>query len=471
MAGPGGGESAAGPDLRRANVFPTLGAKATRENQEVYFESFAALEKTWTKEGPAWVHNLRREALERFGELGFPTTHDEEWKYTNVAPITKIPFRPGGYELDGEIAGEFRKWVEGLRGPRLVFVNGQYCEELSFTASLPAGVKAGSLAGVWKDGAGETAWVEQNLARRAGYLEHAFVALNTAFLADGAFLWVPKGLVLEEPVYLLFVSTGTSPARVSHPRSLVVTGQESQLALVEGYVGWSEEAYLTNAVTEIVTGENSVLEHYKIQQETDRAFHVATLHVEQARDSSFTDHSVSLGGALVRNEINVVLGGEGGECALNGLYLATGRQHVDNHTRIDHGKPHCGSREVYKGILDDKAVGVFNGGIIVRPDAQKTDAKQSNKNLLLSEDATINTKPQLEIWANDVKCTHGATIGQMDAEAVFYLCSRGIGRKDARDMLTYAFANDVLTRMKVEAVRSRMESALFARLSGNGRPA
>jgi Fe-S cluster assembly protein SufD len=436
------------------------------QGQEVYFESFSLLEKN--SRVPSWLSKIRKSAMERFGEMGFPTTRNEEWKFTNVAPITRVPFRAA--ESNPEV------WAEGVRGTfaqaggsRIVFVNGRYASKLSSLGALPKGVQAGGFADILAgtSDSAAAALLEQHLARHADYQEEGFVALNTAFLEDGAFLRIPNGVVVEEPIYLLFFSACGSdgPPAVSHPRSLVVAGRDSQATVVEGYFGLGEGTYFTNAVTEIVAGENAVIEHYKLQQENESAFHVATLQLLQERSSNFTDHSVSLGGALVRNDVNVVLDGEGGECILNGLYLAMGEQHVDNHTKIDHAKPHCSSRELYKGILDGKAAGVFNGGIIVRKDAQKTDAKQSNKNLLLSEDAVINTKPQLQIWADDVRCTHGATIGQIDPDAIFYLRSRGIDQKAARSLLTYAFTNELLGRMKVDALRSRIEAAVMARLS------
>ncbi|HYM09759.1 MAG TPA: Fe-S cluster assembly protein SufD, partial [Bryobacterales bacterium] len=249
---------------------------------------------------------------------------------------------------------------------------------------------------------------------------------------------------------------------VVHPRNLILVARDAQASFIETYLSLSDAAGFTNAVTEIVAGENAVVEHYRIQQENPRAFHIATVQIYQDRSSSFTSHNISLGAALARNDVNTVLDAEGAECTLNGLYMADGERHVDNHTSLDHAKPHCSSREVYKGILDGKATAVFNGKIIVRKDAQKTDAKQTNKNLLLSPDSTINTKPQLEIYADDVKCTHGATIGQLGEELIFYLRSRGIGLNEARSLLTYAFASDVTARMKWEPVRARLDELLLA---------
>ena len=448
-------------------MFPTIGAEAIKENQETHFASFAQLEKRLGTDAPSWVHQIRRQAIARFGELGFPTTHQEEWKYTNVAPLVRIPFQPVTEQAHGLSAEDLaRSPLAALSLARLVFVNGVYSHKLSSTAGLPEGVRVASLAEALAGEAGRSGELEQHLARYAAYDRHPFVALNTAFLEQGAFLRIPPGLVVEQPIHLLFVSTGNAVPQVSHPRNLILADRESQVALIESYVGLGEAAYFTNAVTEIAVGESAVVEHYKLQQESQRAFHVATVQVHLGRSSVFTNQNVSLGGALVRNDLIAVLDGEGAECTLNGLYLGTGRQHVDNHTTLDHARPHCSSHEIYKGILDGKATGVFNGAIIVRQDAQKTNAKQSNRNLLLSQDATINTKPQLEIWADDVRCTHGATVGQIDQDALFYLRTRGMDLQAARDLLTYAFASEPLGQMKVEAVRGWVEGELFAQLAG-----
>jgi Fe-S cluster assembly protein SufD len=375
-------------------------------------------------------------------------------------------------------------------------VNGLYQPALSTVDTLPRGVKVGSLAAALDT---DFERVETHLARCARFEDHAFVALNTALMEDGAFVHIPRGVVVEEPIHLLFIGTAGADPMVSHPRNLIVAEENSQATVIESYVGGQvfgcsgvqvfgsdKDApafdvagpehlntrtpehpipYFTNAVTEIIAAENAVLDHYKVQRESEAAFHVATLQVQQGRSSNFTSHSISVGGALVRNDIRVVLDGPGGEATLNGLYIVNGRQHVDHHTVIDHAKPHCNSHELYKGILDGHATAVFNGKIYVRPDAQKTDAKQTNQNLLLSRDAVIDTKPQLEIFADDVRCTHGATVGRLDEDALFYLRSRGIGLAEARSLLTYAFASDVLARIKVEPLRTQLEELLFARLS------
>lgn len=452
---------------------------AVSEKQGVYLENFSQLEreKSLLGQGQGWIDQIRGEAIDRFAELGFPTTRIEDWKYTNVAPIANTRFEPAQYEFSQSIAQKIKSLPFGDLGcSRLVFVNGFYCPELSSVKDLPAGVKACSLSTAFSE---SPTLLEQYLARYASFADHGFVALNTAFMNDGGFIHIPKGLVLERPIYLLFVSTGGDKPAAMHPRNLILVERESQATIIEGYIGLDvtpgtrnsgglsnfENVYFTNAVTEMVVGEGAVVHYAKVQRESERAFHIATVQVQQERSSNVTTHSVAFGSTLAREALDIVLGGEGAESQLNGLYVITGSQHVDNHTTIDHAKPHCNSREVYKGVLDGRSAGVFNGKIKVRKDAQKTDAKQSNKNLLLSEDAVINTKPQLEIYADDVKCTHGATIGQIDQEAIFYLRSRGIGIEEARSLLTYAFANDVLERITYKALRDRLRDALFARLA------
>jgi Fe-S cluster assembly protein SufD len=319
-------------------------------------------------------------------------------------------------------------------------------------------VLAGSLAGALESSPDR---VEAHLARHVRTEEHAFTALNTAFFRDGAFLFLPRGAVLNEPVHLVFLSTAPAEAAVSYPRNLIVAGANSRLTVAETYAGLSGGVYFSNAVTEVLVEEGAAVDHYKVQQEGPAGFHVAVTQVEQHRSSTFSSTFLGFGGSLVRNEVRVLLAGEGCECTLNGLYQAAQRQHMDNFTVIDHAQAHCASHELYKGILDGLAHGVFNGKIFVRQDAQKTDAKQTNQTLLLSDHATINTKPQLEIYADDVKCTHGATVGQLDEEAAFYLRSRGIGRDEARSLLTFAFANDVLSRVQIDSIRNRLEQDLL----------
>jgi len=434
--------------------------EAVTNETDSYLSDFAQLERESEGKVPSWLQRHRKSAALRFSELGFPTPKVEEWKYTDVAPIARTSFAPAQYELNGLKASQLNQLTFGnLNCPRLVFVNGFYSPELSSPQDLPDGVQVRSLAEVLEK---EPDLVEPYLGRHAKYDEHAFVALNTASIRDGAFVWVPPGTVLTEPIHLLYLSTAAVEPVVAHPRNLIVIGRDSQAAVLEGYVGLQENSnYFTNLVTEIVAGENSVVDHYKLHQESKEAFHISTLQLYQDRGSSLRTFNVTLGGLLTRNEINAVLDGEGCECALDGLYLLSGRQHVDNHTRLEHAKPHCDSREIYKGILDGKSSGVFHGRIVVRPGAQKTDSKQTNNNLLLSDEAVVNSKPQLEIYANDVKCTHGATIGQLNEDSLFYLRCRGIDRKTARSLLIYAFASEVINRIKVDSVRIELDDYLF----------
>jgi Fe-S cluster assembly protein SufD len=431
------------------------------EEKNSYLSSFAQFEKGQGAKAPVWLRQLRNAAIDRFAELGFPTVRDEEWRFTNVAPLVRIPFKPAvQFDLTGPALENLeRSFFDTDACIRLAFVNGRFSPRLSRLKMLPEGVIVASLASILD---AHPEWVEPHLARHAEYEEQAFTALNTAFIQDGAFVSIPKGVVLKQPLHLAFLASTGSKTSVAYPRNLILAGVNSQATIVESYIGSKGDVYFTNAVTELITDENAVIDHYKLQRESTEAFHVATMQVRLGRSSNVASHSIALGGALVRNDVNAFLAGEGGECTLNGLYLAAGRQTIDNHTRIDHAMPHCASHELYKGILDGQAHGVFNGKIYVHPDAQKTDAKQTNKTLLLSPDAVINTKPQLEIYADDVKCTHGATIGQLADEALFYLRSRGIGRDDARNLLTFAFANDIISRIKIEPIRAQLEGVLLA---------
>ncbi|HET9229099.1 MAG TPA: Fe-S cluster assembly protein SufD [Thermoanaerobaculia bacterium] len=408
---------------------------------------------------PAAVTALRRMAIERFAHLGFPTLRQEDWRQTNVGAIAQGTFtRPEGPEPTVDLS-RLEPLAEGAAA-RLVFVNGRLSSRLSTMGELPAGVIVASLAEAL-DKAPEK--VEPWLGQHAHFDNQPFVALNTAFLRDGALVWVPKGVVVEKPIHLMFVSTANEGEPiVTFPRNLFVAGENSQVTLVETYAG--DGPYFTCPVTELVAGPASVVDHYKVQIESREAFHLATFQVEAERSSTPSSHSISIGGALVRNDVNAVLDGEGIDCILNGLYLGEGRQVIDNHMRVEHAKPHCASHELYKGVLDGAARAVFNGLIHVHPGAQKTDAKQSNRNLLLSPNAIANSNPQLEIFADDVRCTHGSTVGQLDEDAIFYLRSRGIGEEAARSLLTYAFASDIVERIKVDPVRRDLEEFLFARL-------
>jgi Fe-S cluster assembly protein SufD len=416
--------------------------------------------------GPRWLQDLRERGASRFSALGFPTVRDEEWRFTNIAPIANTDFRLadpdvafGAEQLDSLLYADARF--------RLVVVNGRLRPELSRLQGLPAGVRAGSLArSITSELDAESEVVQRYLGQLANLGDRPFDALNTARLDDGAFVYVPDGTILEQPLQVMFVTTArlAGPPALHHPRFLLVVGSNAQAGIVETYVG-TEGVYFANALTEVFVGENATVDHYKVQEESRDAFHIASMHLHALRSATFSSHSFTLGGKIVRNDVIAMLDGEGAECTLNGLYLADGDRLVDNHTTIDHAKPHCPSHEIYKGILGGRARAVFNGKIIVRQDAQKTNAKQTNRALLLSDSASINTKPQLEIFADDVKCTHGAAIGQIDEDALFYLQARGLTFGEARDMLIHAFAGEILDRVRVEPLKAALETELYAQLA------
>ena len=422
----------------------------------------AAFERLGRGAPPA-IADLRERGFARFSALGFPTTRLEQWRFTNVAPIAARAFVPGEpVEVAPAALAPYE--LDGAAGGRIVFVNGRFAAGLSDAGSLPAGVEAGSLAAALRT---DPETVTPHLGRLAGFEQRAFTALNTALVQDGAVVRIADGAVVERPLHLLFL-TAAADGRMSHPRVLVVAGENSQARIVESYAAAGDAPYFTNAVTEVAAGDGAAVDHYKLVRESLDAYHVASMHVRLGRSAAFSSHAVTLGGALVRNDVEAELAGEGGDCTLNGLYLAGGRRLVDNHTTIRHAMPHCTSHELYKGILDGQAHAVFNGRIVVAIDAQKTDARQTNKALLLSEDARINTKPELEIFADDVKCTHGATVGQLDDDALFYLRARGLGRDQARSMLIHAFASDLLGRIAIEPLRAQLDALLWRRLPGAG---
>ena len=410
--------------------------------------------------GPRWLDDLRGRGAAKFAALGIPTVRDEEWRFTNVTALNAIDFAPAG-QISGA-AERLHGFAYTDAAVRLVIVNGRFDTTLSRVKDLPAGVQAGSLAVALKDHADV---VQRYFGQIADFTSRSFTALNTAFVQDGAFVYLPDGAVVDTPIHIVFVSGADATTVMAHPRTLVVAGANAQAKVVESYIGSSGESYLNNAVTEVFVGENAGIDHYKVQQESLDAFHIASLFAHTSRSSRFSSHSFTLGGRIVRNDAVAILDGEGGDCTLNGLYLADRERLIDNHTTIDHAKPHCGSHEVYKGILGGTARAVFNGKIIVRQDAQKTDAKQTNRALLLTDGATINTKPQLEIFADDVKCTHGAAIGQLDDDAIFYLRARGLSYAEARDMLIHAFAGQVLDGVQVQPLRDALETELFEQLA------
>lgn len=409
-----------------------------------------------------WLSGLRRAALARFEALGFPIQRQEEWRFTSVAPLTRVAFQTPASGERAEAQAEPLAEAAALTGAeccRLVFVNGRLSRALSRLEGLDPAIQVASLAEALER---DPVLVQPYLAELAPYADHPFVALNTAFFEDGAFVRVGRGRVIAEPLHLIYVTTADQPVHV-HPRNLILVGENSQVRIMESYVGPAAAATLTNTVTELVAEENAVVDHLKVQGEGSGAFHFATLSARLGRSANFTSVAISTGAALARHDTTAVLDGEGGECSLNGLYLVRGGQHCDFHTRMEHAMPHCNSRQLYKGILDDTASGVFNGRIVVRPDAQKTDAIQSSRSLLLSREATVNTQPQLEIFADDVRCTHGAAVGALDDESIFYLRSRGIDAAAARGLLTYAFAGEVIDKIKVDALRERLEKMLVTR--------
>jgi Fe-S cluster assembly protein SufD len=446
-------------------------ATATQALQH-YLEGFTSLEKSAPSRQHPWLRKLREDGFARFAETGFPTIRDEDWRFTNLSAIAQTPFRLVRENDHLPSQGAIAPYHVAGAACRLVFVDGRFVSELSSVGILPGGATISSLANAI---AQHPANVEQHLGRYLNIQRDPFSALNTAFIEDGAYVHIPKSVILESPVHLLFISLGHDTPSVSHPRNLIVAEENSQATIVEDYVslGSSSDKALCNTATELVAGDRSVVSHYMIEREHGQAFNVSTLRIHQGRAADVSSHSVLIGGALVRNNVHPVLAGEGSECLINGLFIGNGRQHLDNYMLVEHASPHCGSRQFYNGILDGHAHGVFHGRIIVHKDAQKTDAKQTNRNLLLSDTAQIDTKPQLEIYADDVKCTHGATIGQIEENALFYLRSRGIDETSARRLLLGAFAGECFDRMKEGPARKHVENLVredLRRIAYSSRP-
>lgn len=438
------------------------------ETQEVmketdpYVAEFERIEKS----GPSWIYPIRQAGMARFSELGFPTLQDEDWRFTNVAPIAKFPFRPSVEAGEHGIrASEIERLpFSRIPGCRLVFVDGFFAQELSSIQPVSKGCYLGSLATASAEG---HPVLQKHLARHARTERNAFTALNTAFFTDGAFVHVPDGMDFEHPIHLLFLSTGREQGNTSFPRNVIVAGKNSRLSVIESYAGVGEQAYVINAVSEIVVGENAVVEHCKFQDESPAGFHMAGIHAALSRSANFTYHSIALGAQLSRNNIHTSLDGPGVECILNGLYLTKDSQTADHWMFVEHAQPNCNSHEYFNGILEGNSKGVFHGRIFVHQVAQKTDAKQTNKNLLLSDNATANAKPQLEIYADDVKCTHGATIGQLNDDAVFYLRARGLSKETAKRMLIHAFAGEITERVRLRPLREELDQLVWDRLEQN----
>jgi Fe-S cluster assembly protein SufD len=437
-------------------------SQATKE-KSFYEAAFGEFSARARRDEQPWVTRLRERAFERFEEQGFPTTDEEDWKYTNVAPIARAKFQLASNGAGGASSAET---IEGFvaaesRRSRLVFVNGVLRAELSSLEAVAAGVVVSDLSAALSGEHAET--VRQNIGRLHEGEADSFAALNTAFLG-GAFLYVPEGVTVEAPVQLLFLSDASGAESVVFPRVLVVAGRDSRLDIIESYAAAGGGAYFTDAVVEVFVGEGACVSHYKVQDEGESAFHVASTRAEVGRAAAYELMTVTLGARLSRHGIEVRLGGEGAECRVDGLYLVGTGQHADTHSLIDHRKAHCTSRQNYKGILDGKSRAVFNGRVFVHRDAQQTDAEQSNKNLLLSPEARVDTKPQLEILADDVKCAHGATVGQLEEEELFYLISRGLHPDLARNLLTYGFAEEIVEKIKFDSIRAQLDEAILNRL-------
>ncbi len=414
---------------------------------------------------PDWLMPIKRGAMDRFEALGFPDRNNEDWKFTSVASIAGTSFgrMAAGDTLPTE--SDLGPYLIGPGDwPRIVFVNGRFVEELSTMSGLPNGATVRTLANAM---AQEPEFMARHLSHTASVEGNSFTALNTAFITDGIVLHVEPSTVVEQPIHVLYLTDGTVGEGATHPRTLIVLEHHAQASLIESYAALNDGVYFTNAVTEVSLAEGARLDHYKVQQESEQAYHVGTLEARQERDSHFHSLSFALGGAVSRTNIYTLLDGEGGHVTLNGLYVVHSDQHVDHQTRIEHAQPDCTSHEVYKGILDDRAHGVFNGKVYVHPIAQKTDGKQTNQNLLMSPTAKVDTKPQLEIYADDVRCTHGATVGQLDDQAVFYCRSRGLAPDQAKTLLTYAFAADVLEQIPSRPVSQYLELLVMERFLGS----
>jgi len=428
--------------------------------KEWFVKNYKTFEDNLNGEKTPELHRIRKKALKNFNDLSLPTLKDEEWRYTNISPLLKYNFvlPPEDLTISDKLVNKF---ILGETDTNiLVFINGKFSEEHSKLLKLPEGTIVGSIADGIKN---NPEIVEKHFGKYASYSNQIFTALSTAYTKDGAFVYIPEGIIVKDPIHIIFITSGSNENIITQPRNLFVASENSQVTIIEHFVSENDSIYFTNSVTEIVAEDNAVVDHYKIQEESINAFHISRVEIDQERNSNFTSHSISTGGVITRNDINARFNNEGGECTLNGLFLLQDNQLFDAHTLIDHANPHCNSHEHYKGILDDSSRGVFNGKVLVRQDAQKTNAFQENNNILLSNNSLVNTKPQLEIFADDVKCSHGATIGQIDEEAKFYLKSRGIGEETANAILIHAFASDVIKSMKMESVRNYLEDILSKR--------
>ncbi len=434
----------------------------TIKEQSAYGAAFRQFQEQSSADA-SWVKRLRESAFDSFEQHGFPTTDEEEWKYTNLAPLSKMVFERQAVQNVSEDFQLEQFTYEETRRSQLVFVNGVYRAEMSALDALPEGIVVLDLAYALRDERYSEV-VRKHLARGADYNVNGLTALNTAFLSSGVFVLVPQGVRVEMPVHLLFLSDSRALRPVSFPRVLFVAERESEATLIESYASVDDGAYWTNAVVEVVLEDNARLEHYKVQRESAQAFHIATTTAAVGRSSVFETTTITLGAQMSRHNIAVRLDNEGASCRVDGLYIVGAGQHTDTHSLIDHLQPHCTSRQLYKGILDGKSRAVFNGKVFVHEGAQQTDAQQTNRNLLLSKEARVDTKPQLEIFADDVKCAHGATVGQLEEEELFYLISRGLHPELAQNLLTYGFAEEVIDKIKIESIKAQLDETVLNRL-------
>ena len=435
------------------------------EKHDTYQQICDHLKRHDSSNGRAWLGQVREAAMNRFANLGWPSTRDEEWRYTNLKPLIETDFSANETSDSIPTPDTLQPFAIGPTSAQLVFVDGCFCPELSQTTKLPTGIYVGNLNQALND-RGDL--VRSHFEKSLRDSSDALSALNAALVKGGAFIHIENGIDVPDPIYLMYLSGTSVTPQMTHPRQLIIAESNCRATVVEHYASLRNKVYWNNAVTEARVETGAELTHYLIDRDCDQAFNTSTLCVDQDHNSRFRSHTALFGGRLVRNNVHVNLNGSGCDSLVNGLFVASGSQHMDNHMRVVHAAPNCDSRQFYKGVLDDHARGVFTGRIVVRQDAQKTDAKQTNRNLLLSDNAQINTKPQLEIYADDVKCTHGATTGQLDDEAMFYLRSRGITGTAARALLIYAFAAEGLDRMDEQPLQDYLSRELIQRLAQRG---
>ncbi|MBL1213070.1 MAG: Fe-S cluster assembly protein SufD [Ignavibacteriae bacterium] len=435
--------------------------KINKDIKDWYLSEFKEFENKLNGQSKTYLHKLRKNAAVKFGELNFPTLKDEEWKYTNVKPILEHQFKLSESSETPTDIDLSRYLFDGFDSHTLIFINGRFSEELSSIKELPKGVIVDSLNNISQN----NPELLQKYFKEGEGIDNAFNALNNTFASDGLIVSVPNNVIVEKPIQVLFLSGDKNEAVLSVPKNLIIAGANSQAKIIINYYGISSNPYLKNITTDIHLEESAIVDLYKIENEDDKnGYHIEKTQVHQKESSVFSHYSINFGGKIVRNDLKSKLNGENIECNFFGLYLASGDQHIDNHTFVDHAQPNSVSNELYKGILDDNSKGVFSGKILVRQPAQKTNAYQSNKTVLLSDGASVDTKPQLEIYADDVKCSHGATVGHLDKTAYFYILSRGIPAELAKSMLIRAFVNDVIESVKIEPLKEKLNHMIFEQL-------